>query len=91
MERLIYACINNFQDSYMFFNPFQITELFLHPLKTSEHLCFSDVLGGTERGQWHEMDYHVKNNAVHFRRWHPTFMLDKFTCHVTKAYLKVTY
>ena len=31
--------------------PFYSTTLFLYPLKISENLWFSDVLGGTEKAQ----------------------------------------
>ena len=36
-------------------NSFHATGLFRCPLKTSENLWFSDVSGGIERDQWHEM------------------------------------
>ena len=36
-------------------NPYHATGPFLYPLKTSENQSFSNVLGGIEREQWHEM------------------------------------
>ena len=36
-------------------NTFHTTGLFQYPLKASENQRFSDVLGGIERDQWHEM------------------------------------
>ena len=36
-------------------NQFHATDRFLYPLKTSENLCFSDVSGGIERDQWHDI------------------------------------
>ena len=38
------------------FNSFHASGLFLYSLKTSENQKFSDVSGGIERDQWHEME-----------------------------------
>ena len=42
------------------FNPFHTTNLFLYSLKTWENLWFSDIFGGIERDQWHEMGWYKK-------------------------------
>ena len=34
---------------------FQVADLFLYPLKTSENWRFPDIPAGIEREQWHEM------------------------------------
>ena len=36
----------NFCLYFMFLNPFQVSVLFVYPLKSSEHLLFSDVFRG---------------------------------------------
>ena len=38
-------------------NPYHVIGLFLYPLKTSKNQKLSDVLGGIERDQSHEMGY----------------------------------
>ena len=39
----------------VFIKPFQDTSIILYTLKAIENHIFSDILGGIERDQWHEM------------------------------------
>ena len=41
-----------FRDSL---KPFYANSVFLHSLRKSEDLWFSDILGGKEKDHWHEM------------------------------------
>ena len=60
------------QCSVYIFNPFQVTDLFLHPLKTSNSgsLMFS---GGRERNQWHKMGWWQLEAATRGVLWKKVF------------------
>ena len=49
--------INNLQDSVYYDRQLLLhtTKIFLYPLKKFKKLWYSDVLGGIERRQWHEI------------------------------------
>ena len=43
-----------FMVSILNLNPFNVTDLFLYPLKTSENLWFVMFSGGIEKDKWHK-------------------------------------
>ena len=52
--------------NYNTLDPFHVTGLFLHPLKTKGFLMFP---GGVERGQWHEMGQGCFSHYKYILAW----------------------